>query len=68
MIVKKDICLLICMALSLVFLAGCENYSNSILAVGTKNTVTKIASDQPAETTNWDLQYMKLSTTLMVLV
>ena len=51
---KKYICLFVCMAISLAFLAGCGNYGNSNSEVGTENTVTETASSQPAETTDWE--------------
>ncbi|AGL03494.1 immunoglobulin-like domain-containing protein [Desulfoscipio gibsoniae] len=51
---KKYLCLFVCMAISLVFLTGCGNYGNSNSSVGTENTVTKTASSQSAETTDWE--------------
>ncbi len=51
---KKYLYLLVCMAASLVLLAGCGNHSNGNPAIGTENIVTETASSQPAETSDWE--------------
>jgi hypothetical protein len=50
---KKYLCLLVCMAISLVLLVGCGNYDNSISAAGTENTLTVTTTSQSAVTTDW---------------
>ncbi len=42
------------MAISLALLAGCGNHGNSNPAIGTENIVTETASNQPAETSDWE--------------
>ncbi|WP_261176872.1 immunoglobulin-like domain-containing protein [Anaerobacillus sp. CMMVII] len=44
--------MLFCMAISLSLLSGCGSNSNS--AEGTKNTVSKVDSDQSAEVIDWE--------------
>ncbi len=50
---KKYLCLLACLTISLAFLAGCSNYG--ISAERTENNSKETASSQPADTTDWEL-------------
>jgi len=50
---KKYLCLVACMAISLALLAGCSNSGNSISSRGTESTLTETASSQSANTTDW---------------
>lgn len=51
---KKHLCLFVCLAISLAILAGCGNPDKGKSTAGTEKNVTETASNQPAETTDWE--------------
>lgn len=50
---KKYLFIFLYMAIGLAFLAGCRNYGSNISALGAESNITKIASNQNNDTTNW---------------
>lgn len=51
---KKYLSLFFCITITFILLVGCGNYSNSNSKQGTENIANKTATNQSAETSDWE--------------